>query len=102
MKLEELREIAKARTPGHLTALSVSVQETQTDDSGKSLAVMVYDDIARKEDMKFIATIANHTDAILDLWEAAEVLLNWCNADGVEISGMQEVDDALKKLRGIK
>lgn len=82
MKVSELREIAKARTAGEWKSFhdneydSPSLQSPCGYTSEPELHIVNNSEdwkaVLKDEDARFIASAANHIDALLDLWEATK------------------------------
>lgn len=102
MKIEELREIAKARTQGEWRSYDIYGGEDYGELFGpkSSTSDRIY--FGSMTDPKFIATVANHIDALLDLWEAAESIKRREEIGGYGHEGVQELLEALERLEAVE
>jgi len=106
VNLAKLREIASNRTPGRFTAhyegnfLHRISTVKIVNKHGIPTAIEMMTPI--EEDAIFITAMANHISALLDVVEAAKVLLSSCCEDSRDLHGMLELEDALAKLESVE
>lgn len=104
MKIEELREIAKVRTPGEWPCWSDADIAQQITLDGLLRPVVV------SSDAEFIATMANHIGALLDVAEAALDHLPYIASGDLFGAGKysehnisaHKLREALKKLEAVE
>lgn len=92
MKLEKLRELAEARTGG----------EWRQDDGyvyGPSYTIVQH---TTRPDAAFIAALANHADALLDVTYAARMYVGHLEFPTLEGDYLNLLEEALAKLEAIK
>lgn len=91
MKLEDLRKLAEARTKGEWTGGGLTLSMPTSEVSSLHIGGF------RGKDSNFIATFANHAEALLDVVEAAKHFIR-TGMDDAEV----DLDIAIAKLENIK